>query len=156
MFSSRNFRDALSRYPTGVTLVTAFHEGRALGVTVNSFASVSLDPPLILWSAAKDTERCRIFTAAEHFAVNILAADQRDLAEACAGEPDLQSLGARWLGSATPLIDGAIAQLVCRRWAVHPGGDHEIILGEVTAIHEPRRAAALTFHEGGYGASGSA
>jgi len=154
MFSSRSFRDALSRYPTGVTLVTAFHEGRAVGVTVNSFASVSLDPPLILWSVASDTERCALFLAAEDFAVNILAADQRDLANACAAQPDLATIGASWSGETAPLIDGAIAQLECRRWAVHPGGDHEIIIGEVTGIAEPRKAAALVFHAGTYGMSG--
>jgi flavin reductase (DIM6/NTAB) family NADH-FMN oxidoreductase RutF len=92
----REFRDALGRYPTGVALVTLMAEGRALAMTVNSFASVSLDPPLILWSVDRKSGRYELFRDAPHFAVNVLAADQEGLSNACARDDDLDASGARW------------------------------------------------------------
>jgi flavin reductase (DIM6/NTAB) family NADH-FMN oxidoreductase RutF len=152
--NSRSFRDVLGRYPTGVALVTAFSDGRALGITVNSFASVSLDPPLILWSIERDTERHGIFRDAEHFAINILASDQADLAHACALEADLAKCRHSWTGETAPLIDGAVGHLVCRLHSVMPGGDHDIILGEVAEFATVRDVPALVFYRGGYSQPG--
>lgn len=153
MQTSRAFRDALGRFPTGVALVTILENGAARAMTINSFASVSLDPPLILWSLAQDSQRYEPFLRAEAFAINVLAADQQALSNACARDDDLAQSGAEWSPgkNGAPLVEGAIARFECRRFAVHPGGDHDIIVGEVTAFDTPRDAAALMFHRSGYG-----
>jgi flavin reductase (DIM6/NTAB) family NADH-FMN oxidoreductase RutF len=146
----RSFRDALGRYPTGVTIVSAFVDGQAVGMTVNSFASVSLDPPLVLWSIEKGTERYKLFRDAETYAINVLAADQAGLAHACALDADLRACRASWTGEDAPLIDGAVSRFVCRQSAVHSGGDHDIIVGEVTRFDMPREAPALVFYTSTY------
>lgn len=152
---ARAYRDALGVYPTGVALVTLMHEGRARAMTVNSFASVSLDPPLILWSIAKDSARYRTFLNAAVFAVNVLAADQGPLATACAQDDDLETAGAHWTPGegGAPLVGGAVAQFECMREAVHPGGDHDIIVGRVSGFHQPHAGPALVFHRSAYGAA---
>ena len=98
MTDSRSYRDALGRYPTGVTIVTTYVEGKAIGMTVNSFASVSLDPRLVLWSVEHGTDRYKRFAEAQDYAINVLAADQAGLAHACAIEPDLRACHAEWQG----------------------------------------------------------
>lgn len=153
MSETRSFRDALGRYPTGVAIVTAHVDGVAVGITVNSFASVSLDPPLVLWSIEKATERYARFRDADRFAINVLASDQADLAHACALEPRLRECRATWSG-AIPLLDGAIARFECTRDQVYPGGDHDIILGRVDKFDTPRDAPALVFYQGGYSQPG--
>ncbi len=152
----REFRDALGRYPTGVALVTLMAEGRALAMTVNSFASVSLDPPLILWSVDRKSGRYELFRDAPHFAVNVLAADQEGLSNACARDDDLDASGARWSAGehAAPLVDGCVARFECTRETVHDGGDHDIIIGRVTGFDMPRTAPALVFHRSAYERAG--
>ena len=148
----REFRDCLGRFATGVALITVMDEGSARAMTINSFASVSLDPPLILWSLAKDSHRYDRFLSAQNFAVNILAADQADLSAACARNDDLHANGGQWTlaDNGAPLLKDAIARFECRRHAVMPGGDHEIILGEVLNVDRPRDAEALVFVRSGY------
>jgi flavin reductase (DIM6/NTAB) family NADH-FMN oxidoreductase RutF len=155
---AREYRDALGLYPTGVALVTLLHEGSARAMTINSFASVSLDPPLILWSVAKDSARYRLFLDTEAFAVNILAADQEALATACAQSDDLAAAGATWTKGqgGAPLLTGAVARFECLREAVHPGGDHDIIIGRVTGFDRPRQAPALVFHRSAYASADGA
>lgn len=150
----RDYRDALGRYPTGVTVVTAFDDGRPVGITVNSFASVSLQPRLILWSLGRDSVRFEAFARTDAFAVNILAADQEAIAVACAVQGDLPEGG--WIAGAhrAPLLTGALARLQCRTHARHEGGDHLIIVGEVLAYDMGPDAPALTYHRSGYGLSG--
>ncbi len=150
MADNRSFRDALGRYPTGVAIVTAFVDGKALGMTVNSFASVSLDPPLVLWSIETASERYGIFDKAEHWGVNVLAADQAGLAHACALEADLAACHTGWSGETVPLIDGAVARLTCKAEAVHAGGDHDIMVGRVLAIDTPRDVPSLVFYRSTY------
>jgi flavin reductase (DIM6/NTAB) family NADH-FMN oxidoreductase RutF len=151
---SRAFRDALGCYPTGVTIVSTYVDGAALGMTVNSFASVSLDPPLVLWSIERTTQRYGVLRHARDYAINILAHDQTALADACAQNADLAACGARWSGDTVPLIDGAVARLVCRQYAVHTAGDHDIIIGEVIALDRPRSVPSLVFVRSGYGKAG--
>jgi flavin reductase (DIM6/NTAB) family NADH-FMN oxidoreductase RutF len=152
----RAYRDALGCFPTGVALVTRSESGDARAMTINSFASVSLRPRLVLWSLARGSERFEAFVNAEHYAINVLAADQATLSSACAMSDDLVSSGGRWTPGAhgAPLVEGAIARFECTRAAVHPGGDHVIIVGEVTAFDMPRRAPALVFHKSMYGQAG--
>jgi flavin reductase (DIM6/NTAB) family NADH-FMN oxidoreductase RutF len=133
-FSHREFRDALGHFPTGVTIVTAHNTGgHAVGITANSFNSVSLDPPLVLWSLAKASPNLDAFLACTHYTVNVLAADQVALSRRF-GEthPDRFS-GIAWkpgLGGA-PLIEGCSAHFECRNQFRHEGGDHIIFVGEV-------------------------
>jgi flavin reductase (DIM6/NTAB) family NADH-FMN oxidoreductase RutF len=133
-FNHRAFRDALGHFPTGVTIVTTRNaEGHGVGITANSFNSVSLDPPLVLWSLAKASPNLDAFLACTHYAVNILAADQATLSRRF-GEthPDRFS-GVAWkpgLGGA-PLIQGCSAHFECRNRTRHEGGDHLIFVGAV-------------------------
>lgn len=150
MTDTRSFRDALGRYPTGVAIVTAYDGGQAVGMTVNSFASVSLDPPLVLWSLDRGTTRFDLFRGARTYAVNVLAGDQAGLAHACAIEADLAACHAEWTGEEAPLIEGAVARFLCRQSAVHQGGDHDIIVGEVVRFDTPRDAPALAFYRSTY------
>lgn len=151
MSSSELFRDAMSRYPTGVTVVTAYHDGKAYGITANSFASVSLEPQLVLWSVVKAAERANVFLAAKSYAICFLGKEQADIAQFCAENECLPD--GKWSENryGFPVIDGAGVVLACRQHAVYPGGDHDIIVGEVMGISVNERAGALTFHRSQYG-----
>lgn len=150
MTDSRSFRDALGRYPTGVAIVTAYDGGQAVGMTVNSFASVSLEPPLVLWSLERGTTRYRLFRNARVYAINVLAADQAGLAHACAIEADLAACHVDWIDGEAPLVEGAVARFLCRQHTVHTGGDHDIIIGEVSRFDTLRDAPALVFYRSTY------
>ena len=158
MSKAREYRDALGLYPTGVALVTLMQGRSPRAMTVNSFASVSLDPPLILWSLARDSRRYNVFLDAQTFAVNVLAADQQGLANACAQNDDLAAADAAWsLGPAgAPLVDGAVARFECQREAVHPAGDHDIIVGRVVGFDRPRTSPSLVFHRSSYASANGA
>ncbi len=133
---SAALRRAFGRFPTGVTVMTcADADGFPVGLTVNSFASVSLDPPLVHWGLRRAARSRDAFAAAEHFAVNILASGQRDLADQCCRPGDrFHGVDYEILAGA-PVIDGSAATLVCRTVEMRTIGDHEIVLGEVTAAH---------------------
>lgn len=154
MSDIRNFRDVLGRYPTGVAIVSAYVEGKAIGVTVNSFASVSLEPPLVLWSIERATDRHGLFETVDKYVINILSSDQAELAKACAMEADLNACNAKTTGTTYPLIEGAVAHLNCHRSATYPGGDHDIIVGEVIDMDAPRDVPSLVFYRGKYGQPG--
>lgn len=145
------FRAALGQFPTGVAIVTALDEetGRPVGMTINSFASVSLDPPLVLWSVQLHTTSAPAFRTASRFTVNVLAADQQEAALRFARTDENKFLDfpvETGLGG-VPLIPGALATFECAAWAVYPGGDHEIIVGRVENLIT-RPGAALAFHQG--------
>lgn len=147
----RGFRHALGQFATGLTVVTAEAGGRQAFVTVNSFASVSLDPPLVLWSLRRESRSLDVFRSAGHFAVNVLAADQIDVAAHFARsspdgrrQPDVE----RGRGGA-PLLLGVAASFECRRTAEHDGGDHVIFLGHVERYRCFDRAGLL-FAQGRY------
>ena len=137
MKPQRAFRDALARFPTGVTLVTVMEDGHPRAMTVNSFSSVSLEPALVLWSLARDSARYQLFRKARHFAINVLAADQRELSTACAQSDDLDKAGARWTAreGGAVFVEDAIARFDCRTTAVHEAGagvDGDADRGEVS------------------------
>lgn len=146
----RAFRDTLGCFATGVTVVTCQDAEGPLAITANSFAAVSLDPPLILWSPAKSSRRHDSFVAAEHFAVHVLAEDQLPLGRRFAMD-GRDFTGLDWADDAgTPLLSDCLARFTCRRHATVPGGDHTVILGEVLqAAHRP--GAPLIFARGAYG-----
>ena len=128
-------RNACGRFATGVTVVTMLDdEGRPTGVTVNSFSSLSLDPPLVLFSLGNEQISRRWMSEGRHFVVNVLAAGQENLAWQFAKPLDNKFEGidvAPAHVSDVPCIENAIARFECRQYASYPGGDHEIFLGEV-------------------------
>ncbi len=148
----RAFRSALGSFATGVTVVTARDaEGAPVGITANSFASVSLDPPLVLWSPARASRRFATFTGAQSFAVHVLAADQQAVCDAFVRAA--QGFGeVAWAEGpdGLPLLDGCLARMICGREAVWDAGDHAIVLGRVRAA-ERRDGAPLVFQGGRYG-----
>lgn len=147
-----DFRTALGSFVTGVTIVTASDgAGLDVGVTANSFNSVSLDPPMVLWSLARKSSSLAAFEAASHFAVHILAADQEELSNRFARSSADKFAGldfARGAGDA-PLLARVAAKFECRNAFRHDGGDHVIFVGEVEAFDRSDRPP-LAFHGGRY------
>lgn len=148
-FTQRDLRDTLGRFATGVTVVTTMTPDGPLGITVNSFSSVSLDPPLVLWSPARHSTRFAAFEASSHFAIHILATDQRPLAEHFARHGVFRSIPfTLGLGEA-PLLEGATARLECFHAVHYDGGDHLIVVGEVLRIMGTDRPPLL-YYRGDY------
>jgi flavin reductase (DIM6/NTAB) family NADH-FMN oxidoreductase RutF len=129
---ARAFRDALGRFGTGVTVVTCGTPEGPLGITANSFGSLSLDPPLVLWSPAKSSRRFAPFVAAGHYAIHVLGADQA-LVGAGFVRDGAAFAALDWAHNAegVPVIAGCLARFECARAAVHDGGDHAIVVGRV-------------------------
>lgn len=151
-FDRRGFRNALGRFPTGVTVVTTLDpNGRRIGLTANSFNSVSLDPPLVLWSLAKSASSLTDFANAPHYAINVLAADQIGLSRQFSGATEDRFKGVpcrKGLGE-VPLIEGCAAWFECHNVHQYEGGDHVILVGRVERFADADRPA-LAFHAGGY------
>ncbi len=149
---ARRFRSALGAFATGVTIVTTRDEqGRDIGLTANSFNSVSLDPPMVLWSLAKNARSLPAFLAASHFAVHVLAADQEELSLrfATRGSEKFAALDIERGASQVPLLRGCSARFQCRTAFRHEGGDHVIFVGAVEAFDQSDRPP-LVFHGGRY------
>lgn len=154
-FDSPGYRRALGAYPTGVTVVTArLPDGRRIGLTANSFTSVSLDPPLISWCPSKNASRLPELGEAAYFAVNVLAAHQhhfadrfatptRKMVDKFAGVPLSEGIGG------VPLLEGAVARFQCRTVRQFDAGDHVIFLGQVER-YEAEGGEPLVFHAGRY------
>ncbi|MCB1333615.1 MAG: flavin reductase family protein [Roseivivax sp.] len=148
---SRAFRDALGRFGTGVTVVTCPTATGPIGITANSFASVSLDPPLVLWSPAKNSARYPFFAAAPHFAIHVLGIDQADMCKGFARTADcFDTLDWSEGAHRVPLIEGCLSRFECTKVAEHDGGDHTIIVARVTRV-STRAGKPLLFHSGRYG-----
>jgi flavin reductase (DIM6/NTAB) family NADH-FMN oxidoreductase RutF len=133
--TARDFRSALGCFSTGVTVVTCATPDGPIGITVNSFASVSLDPPLVLWSAAKGSSRYAAFAGASHFVIHIMGADQEDIAAGFARAGHAFD-GVRWSENTdgAPVIADCLAHFECATDRMHDGGDHTIILGRVRRV----------------------
>jgi len=148
----KQFRHALGSFATGITIVTTRDgEERDVGMTANSFNSVSLDPPMILWSLAKTSHSLPAFMAAEYFAVHVLGADQEALSNqfASRGVDKFANVSLVRGKSDIPLLEGCAARFECRTAFRYEGGDHVIFVGEVLAYdHAPR--APLLYHGGRY------
>ena len=132
-----HYRNVMGSFPTGVTVMTLTDGDRGrVGVTASSFNTVSLKPPLVLWSLALTAASLSAFRANDHFAVNILASEQAAVARQFARSDRDRFEGVETVAGVTgaPLIHGALAHVECRVAARYPGGDHEIILGEVVAM----------------------
>jgi 3-hydroxy-9,10-secoandrosta-1,3,5(10)-triene-9,17-dione monooxygenase reductase component len=147
-------RRAFGNFPTGVTVVTAAPDGEPLGMTVGSFFSVSLDPPLVGLCADKASSSWPRIAPANCFAVNILAADQADVSSRFASRDDDKFAGIAWRPSAhtgSPLLDQCIGWVDCVTEQTVESGDHWIVIGRVVGIEVERQADPLVFFRGGYG-----
>ena len=152
-FSTQDFRAALATFATGVTIVTARDaDGAPVGLTANSFNSVSLAPPLVLWSLWRGAGSMPAFARGSHYAINILAADQRALAERFAAKAVDRFAGLAWREGAAgaPLLEGAAAVFECFNRSQYEEGDHVIFVGEVEHCARREGASPLIFHGGRY------
>lgn len=150
---SQQFRAALGMFATGVTVVTVRSaDGGLVGLTANSFNSVSLDPPLVLWSLARRAGSLPVFARGTHYAINILAADQMQLAQRFAMRDVDRFAGVPWREGAggAPVLDGAVATFECANRSQYEEGDHVIFVGEVERCTARAGAQPLIFHGGRY------
>ena len=153
-FDSRAFRNALGCFATGITVITTIApDGEPIGVTVNSFSSVSLEPPLVQFCLGRAAMSFEAFTKAPSFAVNILAEGQAELS-ARFSKRDQQE---RWDGvgverwdTGVPILAGCLANLECDREHVFEGGDHVIIVGRVRRLSGSEQGKPLLYFRGGY------
>ncbi|MDE4172769.1 flavin reductase family protein [Phaeobacter sp. PT47_59] len=149
--TQRAYRDALGCFATGVTVITTGTEQGPLAFTANSFSSVSMDPPLLMWCPAHASLRHDAFVAAERFSIHVMAEDQLDLAIhfARCGD-DFTSVRWQQAEDGTPHLAGVLARFDCSAHASHPAGDHTIILGQVQRF-ATRPGKGLIFKQGLYG-----
>ncbi|SLN24234.1 FMN reductase (NADH) NtaB [Aquimixticola soesokkakensis] len=149
--NTRLLRDAFGQFATGVTVVTARGPAGVVAMTANSFASVSLDPALVLWSPARASRRFEAFVQAAHFAIHIMGADQADLAFAIARHgPAVADAPMGENAEGVPILHHCLARFDCARHAVHAGGDHAIVVGAVVRA-SLRSGAPLAFFNGKVG-----
>lgn len=153
-FDSKQYRYALGCFPTGVAIITALDgQGRACGLTCNSFSSVSLDPPLVLWSLRKQSSSIQIFRDTDAFAINVLAGDQGALS----GRFASSAIADKFTGIAyesgyagVPLISDCVARFHCSMHQQHDAGDHIIFIGQVRQFERVREDDPLVFCKGAY------
>lgn len=151
--NSRLLRDAFGRFATGVTVVTVASADGPVAITANSFSSVSMEPPLLLWSIDRAAGRFRYFEQAEHFAVHILSASQKTLCwDVAKNAHCLQDHALGENSAGVPLLDGALARFECERYAAYDGGDHMICVGKVQRASLASDGDALAFFGGREGA----
>jgi 3-hydroxy-9,10-secoandrosta-1,3,5(10)-triene-9,17-dione monooxygenase reductase component len=156
-FDRREFRNALGSFATGVTVITArAPDGSPVGLTANSFNSVSLDPPLVLWGLAKTARSMPVFNEAEHWAVHVLAAEQEAVSNAFAksGEDKFAGIALENGVADLPLLPDCAARFQCRTRFRYEGGDHIIFVGEVVDF-DRRQATPLVYHAGRYALAAS-
>lgn len=149
---SRAFRRALGHFATGVTVVTAQSEGRLVALTANSFSSVSLDPPLVLWSIDRASRNLPVFREAAHFAINVLTSDQIALATRFARSGDDKFAGLPWRPGrgGAPLLPDVAATFECRSEIQHEAGDHVVMIGRVERFARYNQPLLL-FSQGRFG-----
>ncbi|HTQ15037.1 MAG TPA: flavin reductase family protein [Rhizomicrobium sp.] len=154
-FDSRAFRQALGCFPTGVAVITAAPaDGHPMGITVNSFTSVSLDPPLVLWCLDRKSDRYATFTEARHHTISLLGADHEHVSARLAKQGAHSLSGFDLIATETgpPALADALAVFECERRAVQDGGDHAILLERVLRFAKREAGAPLVFFQGRYGA----
>jgi flavin reductase (DIM6/NTAB) family NADH-FMN oxidoreductase RutF len=148
-FDTRRFRNALGRFASGVTVITAHHGGRAHGMTANSFVSVSLNPPLVLVSLGNRASMHRILPAARRYGISVLGEDQENLSNHFAGRI-VPNLHVRFVErEGVPLLEGAVAYFVAALEEAHPAGDHTLYIGRVEHF-EWNDEKPLLFYAGRY------
>ncbi len=153
-FDPRSFRNALGSFATGVTIITGLtRDGDPVGATVSSFNSVSLDPPLILFSLDHKSETLGPLKETGRCLVNVLAEGQEDISNkfAVSGAASWDGIEYDTWDSGCPVLPGAIAHFDCTVFATHPGGDHVIFVGQVERFETVEGVRPLLFHGGRYG-----
>lgn len=150
---ARHFRDVLGRFCTGVTVVTSMSNDEPVGMTCQSFSSVSLSPPLVLFCPAKTSRAWPLMQRAGFFCVNLLAEGQDDLSNTMASRGVDKFAGLSWAPSKTgaPLLDGVLGWVDCSIHAVHEAGDHYVVIGKVQDLGFGDAEEPLLFFQGKYG-----
>jgi flavin reductase (DIM6/NTAB) family NADH-FMN oxidoreductase RutF/DNA-binding MarR family transcriptional regulator len=152
-FDPRDLRRALGQFPTGVTIITTKdYSGNPIGVTASSFNTVSMTPPLVLWSVDTKAFSASAMKNAEHFAVNVLAKSQIDMSNRFAGRGEDKFAGVEYIASehGSPLFSDCAAQFECKTWNIYDGGDHLIIVGEILNYRQEESLVPLVFAGGSY------
>jgi flavin reductase (DIM6/NTAB) family NADH-FMN oxidoreductase RutF len=153
-FDVRAFRNALGSFPTGVAIITtAGPDGRPIGLTCNSFSSVSLEPPLVSWGLRLNSKSLAAFQGSGTFAINILAEDQKDLSGRFASSSIQDKFeGVPWRPGhrGLPIIEDCVATFECDKFAEHLAGDHVLFLGQVAKFDHGRHEDSLVFYKGAY------
>jgi 3-hydroxy-9,10-secoandrosta-1,3,5(10)-triene-9,17-dione monooxygenase reductase component len=147
------FRSVLGHFATGIVVVTATHEGRPYGMAVNSFTSVSLNPPLVAFCAARDSRTWPHLRGAGRFAVNILREDHEDLSRRFGARGAKRFEAGVWgeTPSGQPVLDDALAWIDCEIERIVPAGDHEMVLGRVRTLSEASDGGRpLLYYRGAY------
>jgi flavin reductase (DIM6/NTAB) family NADH-FMN oxidoreductase RutF len=152
-FDTAKFRQVLGHFPTGVTIITAMNDGQPVGFAVGSFASLSLEPPQILFCAGKSSSSWPKIESAGAFCVNVLADDQEDVSRVFASKaPDkFQEIGWKHSGNGSPIITGVLAYIDCRIGEIVEAGDHFVVIGQVDDLDVMHEGGPLIFFRGGYG-----
>ena len=153
--AARRFRDVLGRFASGVTVVTGMSNGAPVGMTCQSFSSVSLEPPLVVFIPAKSSRAWPQIQRSGKFCVNFLAADQAGLSNTMASRGVDKFADVKWTPSpetGSPVLDGALAQVDCSIHAVHEAGDHYLVVGRVLDLvaHDDGEQDPLLFYRGEY------
>ena len=154
-FDSRAFRSALGSFPTGVAVVTTqLSAEHHMGITVNSFTSVSLDPPLVLWCMDNKSDRYHAFTRAQVYTVSILGTAHEEVSSrlAARGNHSLDGIALQPTVLGPPALADALAIFECEAEAMHSAGDHAILIGRVVRFSHHNDGAPLVFYRGKYGA----
>jgi len=152
-FDAKDFRRALGKFPTGVTVITTRDaEGNPIGMTASSFNTLSIEPALVLWSIDKGAWSLEAFTSGKAFAINVLRNDQVEISNRFArrGEDKFAGIRTRDDQHGSPLLHGTAAWFGCKTWNVYEGGDHYIVVGEVTDYSYEENVSSLVFHNGRY------
>ena len=152
-FDAKNFRHALGQFPTGVTVITTLDkEGNPIGATASSFNSVSMQPPLVLWSVGKNAYSAKIFEETEYFNVNVLSESQVDVSNTCAkqGTDKFAKIDYKSGIDGCPILNNTAACFECKTWKLYDGGDHIIVVGEVIKYQSNSDIKPLVFARGSY------
>lgn len=151
----RTFRAALGHFCTGVTVVAAIDDGEPVGFACQSFAALSLDPPLVLFCPGKQSRAWPAIERAGHFCVNVLTHDQRDISTVFGTKGADKFAGVPWhpAPSGAPALDDVLVWIDCAIEAVHDAGDHYVVVGRVTTLSQPRDERPLLFYRGRYAAT---
>jgi flavin reductase (DIM6/NTAB) family NADH-FMN oxidoreductase RutF len=156
MITEKDYRDAMGRFATGVAIVTATNaNGEPAGATINTITSVSMRPPLLLWCLATSAPSFSVFRDAGEFAVNILPSHAGTLCRqfSHSGGDKFRGISYTMQPDGLPLLDDALAHIICSKWRRYPGGDHEIFVGQILRL-EVRDDEPLIFYRGQLNALG--
>tara|TARA_R110002020_G_scaffold184947_2_gene382342 strand:- start:56101 stop:56607 length:507 start_codon:yes stop_codon:yes gene_type:complete len=145
-FDPGTLRNCFGKFATGVTVVSLQLDGKPHGLTVNSFTSVSLDPPLVLVCVDKRSKAVEALKAFP-FAINVLSAEQEDMAWHFSGKPRIRDIGWQYDATGVPFLQDTVARILCQPWSIIDAGDHQVVVGQVYGVHSIE-IGALAFFAG--------